>query len=108
MTKLFVYGRLTMNSHYYQHYLQEQKFLGKGFIDGYKRYFLGGLHGIIAQNGGRVEGEVYEIDPPALARLDFLHNQGRVYTRTIVDVNLENGETMTAETYLWNSGDLNI
>jgi gamma-glutamylcyclotransferase (GGCT)/AIG2-like uncharacterized protein YtfP len=102
MIKVFVYGTLMTKGHYHRHYLQGKTFLGKGFINEYKKYILGGLHGILPEKGERVQGEVYEVDPAALAKLDFLHNYGTMFTRKIIDVELENGETLQADTYIWN------
>lgn len=102
MIKVFVYGSLVKDSRYHQHYLQGKTFLGKGFIEGYKKYILGGVHGAIPEEGERVQGELYEIDPAALDKLDFFHNFGTAFTRRIIDVELENGETLQAETYIWN------
>jgi len=102
MIKVFVYGSLMTGCHYHQYYLQSQTFLGKGFINEYKKYILGGLHGILPDKGERVQGEVYEVDQKALAKLDFLHNNGTFFTRRIVDVELENGETLQADAYIWN------
>lgn len=101
MIKVFVYGSLMSNRRYHQYYLQGQTFLGKGFIEGYKQYILGGLNGVLLEQGERVQGEVYEIDPATLAKLDFLQNNDTHFTRSIVDVELENGETLPAETYIW-------
>lgn len=102
MTKVFVYGSLIQGARYHQYYLQGKTFLGKAFIEGYKKYILGGVHGILPNNGGKVQGEVYEIDQSTLAKLDFFHNVGNGFTRSIVDVELENGETLQVETYIWN------
>lgn len=52
MIKIFVYGSLMKDGHYHQHYLQGKTFLGKGYINEYKKYFLGGLHGILPKIGG--------------------------------------------------------
>ncbi|MGI5921225.1 MAG: gamma-glutamylcyclotransferase family protein [Syntrophomonadaceae bacterium] len=103
MTKVFVYGSLTTGRHYHQYYLQGKAFLGKGFINEYKRYILGGgLEGILPEKGERVPGEVYEVDAAALAKLDFLHNYGTLFSRKIVDVEMTNGDTLQAEAYVWN------
>ncbi|MDD3024003.1 MAG: gamma-glutamylcyclotransferase [Syntrophomonadaceae bacterium] len=103
MTKIFVYGTsLTTGGRYNQYYLQGKISLGKGFLDGYKRYILGGLDGIHPEKGGRVKGELYEVDQAALAKLDFFHNIGSHFSRKIVDVELENGETLQADAYIWN------
>jgi len=100
--KVFVYGSLMTNRRYHQYYLQGKIFLGKGFINEYKRYILGGMDGILPEKGERVQGEVYEVDQAALAKLDFFHNNGTIFNREIVDVELENGETLQADAYIWN------
>ena len=102
MIKVFVYGSLMTDGHYHQHYLQGKTFLGKGYINEYKKYFLGGLHGVLPDKGERVQGELYEVDQAALGKLDFLYNNGILCTRKIVDVELENGETLQADAYIWN------
>lgn len=102
MIKVFVSGSLITNGRYNQYYLQGKIFLGKGFINEYKRYILGGLDGILPEKGERVQGEVYEVEPAALAKLDFLHNNCTHFTRRIVDVHLENGDTLQADAYIWN------
>lgn len=102
MTKVFVYGRLMANRNYHQHYLQGATFLGKGVIDDYKSYILGGLNGMIPEEGHHVEGEIYEVDEKALSRLDHLHNLGTMFDRKMVDIKLENGESMQTEAYIWN------
>ena len=104
MFKVFVYGNFIKDHKYNQYYLQGKTLLGKGSIEEYRAYILGSLYGAIPENGGRVQGEVYEIDQAALAKLDFLHNLGTTFSRSIVDVKMENGETLQAETYIWNGG----
>ncbi|MEN6348127.1 MAG: gamma-glutamylcyclotransferase family protein, partial [Syntrophomonas sp.] len=93
MVKVFVYGGLMTKGRYHQHYLQGKTFLGKGFINGYKEYILGGLRAAYPEEGERIQGEVYEVDQTALAKLDFLHTNCTHFTRRIVDVEMENGET---------------
>ncbi|KUG04424.1 hypothetical protein ASZ90_018191 [hydrocarbon metagenome] len=102
MIKVFVYGSFMTNGRYHQYCFQGKTFLGKGCIEGYAKYILGGIHGILPEPGESVQGEVYEIDQPTLARLDFLMNNGPAFTRSMVDVELENGETLQAEVYIWN------
>jgi gamma-glutamylcyclotransferase (GGCT)/AIG2-like uncharacterized protein YtfP len=101
MNKIFVYGAFMTNGRYYEHYIKGNKFVGKGYIEGYTRYFLGGLHGILPEDGKQVPGEVYESDPAMLAKMNHLLNNGTVFTRKMVDVVMENGETLQAETYIW-------
>jgi len=102
MITVFVYGGLVRNGRYHQHYLHGKTFLGKAFIEGYTKYILGGLHGIRPKDGERVQGEVYEIDADTLAKLDFHHDIGTMFSRSIADVELESGETLPAEVYIWN------
>ncbi len=100
MTRVFVYGRLTTNGFYHQHYLKGQTLLGTGIINDYRSYIIGGLHGIVPRDGFQVKGEVYEVDEKALDRLDHLHNIGTVFNRSIIDIQLDNGEIMPAEVYV--------
>lgn len=101
MNKVFVYGSLMKGGHYHQHYLGGRTFLGQGFVNEYKKYIVGGgLDGILPAKGERVQGEVYEIDDSALAKLDFLHNNDALFTKAIVDVELENGEILQANAYI--------
>lgn len=102
MIQIFVYGSFMTKCRYNQYYFQGQKLLGHGHLDGYKQYIFGGLSGIVPTAGERVAGEVYEIDPKTLAKLDFFHNLDTAFTRKMVDVNLDNGESMKAEAYIWN------
>lgn len=101
MTRVFVHGSLAAEGRYHQHYLQGKTFLGIGFLNDHKKYIMGGgLDGIFPKEGERVKGEVYEVDPKALAKLDFLHNNDTLFSKQIVDVELENGETLQAEAYI--------
>lgn len=103
MTKVFVYGSLRKGRHYHQHYLQGKPFLGEGVLAEYKRYILGGsLEGIFPEKGNQVQGEVYEVDQTGLAKLDFLHDNGGLFERKVVEVKMESGETLKAETYILN------
>lgn len=103
MTKVFVYGRLMAGYHYHQHYLQGKTFLGTGVVNDYKSYMLGGgLQGIVPEKGEHVDGEVYEVDQKTLDKLDLLHNNGERFNRRMVDVELENGESLQTEVYVLN------
>lgn len=103
MTKVFVSGSLATKGRYNQYYLQGQgkTFLGIGFLNDYKRYILGGLDGIFSEKGERVKGEVYEVDSKALNKLDFFHNNYSI-SRRVIEVEMENGETLQAEAYICN------
>ena len=99
MIQYFAYGSFLTGSRYHQYYLGDQKFLGKGAVEGYKRYIFGGLHGIYPHPGELVQGEVYEIDPKALHKLEFMHNN---FTLATVDIEMEDGQTIAAQTFIWN------
>ena len=103
MIKVFVYGSLATEGRYHQYYLHGKTFLGKGFINEYKKYILGGgLDGIFPEEGEIVKGEVYEVDRAALDKLDFLHNNETLFTRRMVEVEMENGDILQADAYVWN------
>lgn len=101
MTTVFVYGSLMTDRKYNQYYLQGKTFLGKGSVNDYKKYILGGLDGILPEKGERVQGEIYEVDQTALAKLDFFHDIGTMFNRKIVDVEMDNGDNIEAEAYIW-------
>ena len=101
MIKVFVYGTFMRNGRYHQYYLQGKTFLGQGFIEGYKQYNLGGLYGMVPEKGERVLGELYEIDPATLAKLDFFQSSDNHFIRSTYAVALENGASTPAEAYMW-------
>ncbi len=101
MIKVFVYGSFMRNGRYHQYYLQDKAFLGSGHVKGYKKYILGGLDGILPEKDQIVQGEVYDIDPATLAKLDFIQNNDTHFIREVINVELENGETVPAEAYIW-------
>ncbi|MEQ8175966.1 MAG: gamma-glutamylcyclotransferase family protein [Syntrophomonadaceae bacterium] len=103
MSKYFIYGAgFSEKGRYYSHYLKGNAFLGKGYIEGYHKYILGGIDGIIPEEGEPVQGDVYELDQKAISKLDFLFNYDTKFRKEVVDVKLENGETLQAEAYVWN------
>lgn len=103
MSKYFIYGAsFSEKGRYYQYYLQGNTFLGKGYIEGYHKYILGGIDGILPEEGERAPGDVYDIDQATVNKLDLLFNYGTKFRKEIVEVKMENGETMQAEAYVWN------
>ncbi len=71
-TLLFVYGTLK-RGHSNHHHLADQTFIGLARTPaGYRLYDLGGFPGIAPVPGDQtgVVGEVWAVDPDALARLD--------------------------------------
>ncbi|HRY13650.1 MAG TPA: gamma-glutamylcyclotransferase [Syntrophomonadaceae bacterium] len=99
MIQYFAYGSFLTGCRYHKYYLGDQKLLGKGEVEGYKRYIFGALHGIYPQPGERVQGEVYEIDSKALHKLEFMHGN---FTLAAVDVEMEDGQILSAQTFIWN------
>lgn len=103
MSRYFIYGAsFSEKGRYYQYYLQGNTFLGRGVIEGYHKYILGGIDGILPEEGEQVQGEVYELDQTAVSRLDFLFNYDTKFRKEFVDVKMENGETLQAQAYVWN------
>jgi gamma-glutamylcyclotransferase (GGCT)/AIG2-like uncharacterized protein YtfP len=102
MLKIFVYGSFVTGRRYNQYYLGGKTLLGKAVANGYNKYIFGAVDGMTAEEGEIVAGEVYEIDEKTLAKMDFFMNEGTMVTRKTIDVELENGETLQADTYIWN------
>jgi Uncharacterized conserved protein len=101
MSKMFIYGRFMTGGHYHQYYMQGQTFLGRGLVEGYKKYAMGGgLDAILPQADDRTEGEVYEVDQKGMHKLDFLHMNTDRFIKGAVKVELDNGETLEAEAYI--------
>jgi len=72
-----------------------------GLLRGHTRLCVRGEHypGLVPRPGARVEGIVYRAVPAAAwARLDRF--EGDLYVRTVVDVELADGVTRRARTYL--------
>lgn len=63
---------------------------------GYALYSLGFCPALVRGGQGRVSGELYEVTPAVLARLDLLEGHPNFYCRT--PIRLEDGTT--AEAYL--------
>ncbi len=84
MTRIFVYGTLKRGGSNHG-WLRGQRFIAKARTQPQFRLFdLGGYPGLVvdAQNGLAVEGEVWEVDEAALARLDELEDiDGGEYAR---------------------------
>ena len=95
--KVFVYGTLLTNER--NHYLiEDSKLINKGYVEGFYMFNLGRYPGIQKGNG-RILGEVYEVDENTLSKLDILEEEGVMYQKILVDVTLDNQETITAYVY---------
>lgn len=101
--KFFVYCTSFMKKgRYHLHYLGGQELLGTGFVDGYAKYILGHVDGILPTEGKRVEGEVYDVDQDAVAKMDSMMQDGTICHKEMVEVSLSDGSTVEASTYIWN------
>jgi len=86
---LFVYGTLkrTYTNH---HFLADQEFIGEArTAPGFRLFDLGGYPGLAPHTADRdgVVGEVWSVDPEALARLDVLEGLAEgLYRREAVQI----------------------
>lgn len=63
-------------------------------------YRVGSYPGIVPRPGFRVKGEVYEIDSDTLRLLDDLEDEGLLYRRELLQVEMPDGE-IDAWVYVW-------
>lgn len=76
---VFVYGTLMHNQSNHQSYLKDQKYMGQAILSGYSLFDLGSFPGVIQEQGGKVLGELYEVDSQTLRKLDLLEGNGTLY-----------------------------
>jgi gamma-glutamylcyclotransferase (GGCT)/AIG2-like uncharacterized protein YtfP len=100
MVRIFVYGTLRKGEcrHYF---LEDSRFIGYARVKGYLLYNLGAYPGMV-QGGGEVVGEVYEIPESFLKKLDLVEGVPELYRRELIEVTLENGQTISAYAYIYN------
>jgi len=103
MTPLFFYGTLKRGGDNH-HYLAGQRFLGPARTRaGFRLYDLGGYPGMVpADDRGRaIEGEIWAVDGPCLARLDELEGTAAgLYTREPIGLQPPH-EALPVQTYLY-------
>jgi gamma-glutamylaminecyclotransferase len=100
MTRLFVYGTLKRGRENH-HWLSGQRFVAEArTAPGYRMFDLGGYPGLVRDAGGlSIEGEIWEVDEPGLARLDVLEDiEGGEYERVLID--LDDGSRVEGYLYL--------
>lgn len=102
MIKVFVYGSFVKNGRYHRHFIEGSAFLGGGYVEGYSKYILGGVDGMIPRAGERVQGEVYELDQEQLKKMDSFMHVGTSFSRKDIDVVMENGTILQAQAHIWN------
>ncbi len=85
--RLFLYGTLKRGGSNHG-FMRGQRFISEAATaPGYRLYDLGGYPGMVAadKDGLSIQGEIWEVDTDALARLDDLEDlDGGEYTRELV------------------------
>jgi gamma-glutamylcyclotransferase (GGCT)/AIG2-like uncharacterized protein YtfP len=103
MAFVFVYGTLKRGGENHR-VIAGQRFVGEARTEpGFRLYQLDGYPGMVeAGAGGRsIEGELWEVDDPALARLDELEGTASgLYARVPLRLQPPHGG-VAAETYLY-------
>ncbi len=100
---IFVYGTLRYG-HERHNVLENARFVGYGFIKGFKLYDLG-PYPAIAKENGTVYGEVYEISPETLKTIDWIEGHPTLYKRITVTAYFDESQEHKLEnvyTYLYN------
>ena len=82
MEKVFVYGTLKKGGRLNGH-LDNSKFIEEKTLTGFKMYNVGWFPGIIVTNNNEdvIHGEVYEVSPDTLNRLDMVEGVPHLYKR---------------------------
>jgi gamma-glutamylaminecyclotransferase len=100
--RVFVYGTLKRGHGNYR-VMQEARgrFIGEGRLEGALLFNLGPFPGVKLIEGGisSVRGEVFEVPPEGLRRLDRLEGHPTFYRRQEVEVRLSDGTSTTAWVY---------
>lgn len=111
---IFTYGTLKENKHNH-HFLEreEVEYLGEAKLEGYGVYNLPyGFPAILPLVGGFVIGEVYLVGRETGLRIDSLEGYRvgseltNMYNKVSVAVELESGEQLEVDVYVWNSKDV--
>ena len=103
--RIFVYGTLLRGLCRHDA-LKTARFLGPAHTRG-QLFNLGSYPGL-KTGQGKVHGEVYEVDPLTLSRLDRIedydpkHPAHSLYLRVPREVTLQDGRRLQAHTYLYN------
>ncbi len=90
MAVVFVYGTLKKGFNLH-HYLEDAKFLGDGFIEGYEMYKISWYPAVV-KGEGKVFGEVYDVDEETLKILDVVEDEGVLYKRIKEKIKTEDGD----------------
>lgn len=101
---LFVYGSLKRGYGANARYLQSEKFVDCGVING-TLVNLGAFPGFIQKGTDLVKGELYELSKQALASVDRYEGNGSLYDRIMVTVTMPDGRNLRAWTYEFSRKD---
>lgn len=99
--KVFVYGTLLRGESNHGAFLSGSRFVCHAELPGYGLYNVEDYPGAVPEESKRVKGEVYEVDQATLRRLDWLEDEGDLYTRREVTVETAEGP-MEVLVYVWN------
>lgn len=102
---VFVYGTLLsgLRNH---HCLTGARFLGTGSAYGVELFDVGPFPAVVKSPRKAVRGELYQVSDNTLARLDILEGVPHLYTRQVVecDLDYDNDAEIEAFIYIW-AGD---
>jgi gamma-glutamylcyclotransferase (GGCT)/AIG2-like uncharacterized protein YtfP len=97
---IFVYGTL-MQGQRAHHLMGNAQYLGKAQLKDFAMYHLGRYPGIIPCPGEVTFGEVYLISKEMLTQMDRYEEEGDLYLRRTVNLQLED-RTIQAQAYIYN------
>src|SRR5579859_6470451 len=104
MARVFVYGTLKRDYHN-SRLMATAKFIGKAYtVDTFRMFSVGFPVIRPNDNGHSVSGELYDVDPETLDRLDALEAEGRMYDRRSVPVVIVDGpgkDIIEDKTYIY-------
>ena len=87
-TPVFVYGTLKRGGENHE-WIENQRFVADArTLPFYRMFDLGGYPGMVRSTDGlAIQGEIWQVDGPGLARLDILEDiEGREYERIAVEL----------------------
>ncbi len=102
MVRIFVYGTLRKGE-CRNYILSDCQFLGYAKAKGFVLYNIGAFPGMV-EGEGEVIGEVYEIPKDLLEKLDWVEGVPDLFRREIIEVRLEDGQTISVYAYIYNRG----
>ena len=100
MSYLFTYGTL-MKGQRASGLMEGCKYVGDGVLQGYGLYEAGEYPAAVPVEGFNVYGEVYEIDDGMLKDFDAYEDEGDLYIRKLLEIEMDQGK-MDAWVYEYN------